>query len=45
MGLKEVNNPISTERKKLRMMYGVTLRERISSSEVAKRVGIEWIEE
>ncbi len=41
MDVKELNQLVSTERKMLRMMKVVTLRVRISSSEVAERVGVE----
>ncbi len=45
VGLKVPNKLISTKKKMLRMMCGVILWIRISSSEVAERMGVESIEE
>ncbi len=39
VGVKELNKLFSTERKMFRMMCGITLRDRISRSEVVERVG------
>ncbi len=44
VGVKELNKLVSTERKKLEMVCGVTQRDRIRSPEVAERVDAESIE-
>ncbi len=43
--MKKLKKLVSTERKMLRMMSGVTLRDKISSSGVAEREGVGSIEE
>ncbi len=45
MGLKGLNKLLLTERKMLRMIFVVTPRDRITSSDVAERVGVELMEE
>ncbi len=45
VGVKQLNKLVYTERKMLRMMCGVTLRDMISSSEIAERVVVGSTEE
>ncbi len=45
VGVKLLNKLVSTEKKMLRMMCGVTLSYRIRSSEITERLGVESIEE
>ncbi len=45
VGVKELNKLVSTERKMVRMICGVTLKDRINSSEIAERVNLESIED
>ncbi len=43
-GVKELNKLVSTERKMLRMMCGITLKDKVTNVEVAERVGVESLE-
>ncbi len=44
MGVKELNKLVSTERKMLRMMWGVVLRDRgVTSTKVVERMGVKPI--
>ncbi len=45
MGVQELNELVSTERKMDGMMCGVTLRDRINSTQIVERVGVGSIEE
>ncbi len=45
VAVEGLNILVSTERKMLRMMRGVTLWDRINSSEVAERMRLKLIEE
>ncbi len=44
-GCERIEKLVSTERKTLRMFFSATLRDRISSSEVTERMGVESTEE
>ncbi len=44
VGVKQLNKLVSTERKILRMICGVTLSYRIKRSEVTERMGVDSIE-
>ena len=45
VGVKELKRLVSTKRRMLRMISGVRLWDRINSSDVAERVGVEFIED